>query len=470
MSAKNRNLLSAVLMLGVCGACDAGASMHARRHFVVGLPPHMDQTAAKDALQAARKLLLRAAPGDRVGFFDAYNMRKIAACEIANGSDRARALKLKSVFAALNEHIQNATADAGPVQNQVRAPQFFDFVGTSVRPAGGSVTLLVFSSHDYSDARDPAFVFGGLTYPGDGFVNAPSSRSIYGTADRKTLLQGTVVHWSLSGSFASELVRTRVRRFWKVELEGMSAVLATFAASADEVVDRALAGASEPVTSELIDAHETELTMHSIVQVAHPSAREECISPTKPERAGAAADGSAAQPTTPPTTEPVSATQAVASAISALPTSIDSIDLAAVWTTQVAGARGADVDVYLRPAGSPVELCYRATSTPDGRCRYLRDIREAAPGIDDHRWVATWEVVQLDPATSLDESTCWLNLFKGTDSPISGIVRLAIDGKAATTSFSFPAGPGNHGGNAGTRETDPNWIRIDLTSLRSSAR
>lgn len=463
------NSFLALLSVAVSWLPQKPSGASEQRLYVVGVPAQMDTVTAQEVLKATLKLLLSARPGARIIVIDAYGMRKISECSIAEGKPSARAGHLRDSIAALKEHFDKTSSVRAQEQNQVRTPQFLELVGSTLKPASGSTVVVMFSRPYYEDPRDEAFVFHGDKYPSDGYYLTDSRNSIYGTADRRNLLQGTVVHWSyLSETFPTGLARTHVRRFWKCYLDRLGSVLSTFERDPNVVLDRALAGVNDPVSKDTADEADTVLEMRSIAVGMESStpptdahterASDQSPGGRLPDPAPIGSGGAEIQ-------VPVSPKEAVERVARALPTATGRVDIAVIWTTDNPDARRADVDLYVRPPDSTVELNFRETRTADGRSRHVRDVRSAPTLVDESLWSTTWEVVELDGATSVERATCWLNLYAGTNSAITGIVRVAVGEEVRVAHFSFPAGPGNRAADRQTRENSPNWRHIDLASL-----
>jgi hypothetical protein len=159
---------------------------------------------------------------------------------------------------------------------------------------------------------------------------------------------------------------------------------------------------------------------------------------------------------------------AVQEALKALPKPAPGlVHVAGAWVTQGESKKAADVDLWLRPDGSAVELSFKMPASERGRL--LRDNRRSFPTIEGAGpWIAAWEVIELSQTTLLDlreHSTLWLNLFQGPGAPVTGVVRVSAEGREFDVPFSFPAIPGDNAQGRDRRDTSPCWIQVDLRKL-----
>lgn len=449
MSSRIAKTILVLLLLLMFSPGAAQAADESARVYVVGVPAQTDRETASILFKGVLKLLLKASAGDRVVVYDAAAMKKIADCAIGDGNERARVMRLRTEIAFLKTFFDAAGASEDATRNQVRAPQFLDLIAPTVSAAGNGARVVMFAAPCYEDARDPAFVFRGELYPSDGFVLANSRSSVFGTADKRDRLRGAVVHWAyLADTFGSELLRVRVRRFWGLFLSRMGAALATFETSPDIALDRALAGADAAISDDPINEQDVVMEMRSVTLTVKPPSAE---TPPTPAPAPKPAPPEKPAPTrvATPTVEPKAP---------------DRIVLALTWIAEDPKARYIDLDLHVR-TGADKDLCFRTPLSDDGRSRYVRDVRTAAPTIDEGQWSAAWEVVELDPATNLDQTACWVNVFSGGSSAVTCVVRVAVGEKVRTARLSFPALPGNRGAEPERRESDPNWRAVDLAPL-----
>jgi len=305
-----------------------------------------------------------------------------------------------------------------------------------------------------------------------------------------------------------------VRRFWKLYVERVGGCLAEFGATPAVAVEQATLGTKEPVTQEQLEAVAGPLRLEmqrvTTIAVAQPAPAPQPPSrrpaPTEePAKKDLSGGGSTLSPrsstpdpeptpsSVPPAPQPPApqapapelehdhsregasrptpppqapATPAVREALRELPLPRvpGIVHIAAVWD---AGGTPADVDLWVRAPQATTELGYRSPTSAEGR--YLRDIRSSLGREQTERgWVAQWEVVELQRSTleALKDCAVWLNLYRGTGKPISGVLRCSDGTRVLDVPFSFAATlPGNCGKDASSRELNPCWQRIDLRQV-----
>jgi hypothetical protein len=85
--------------------------------------------------------------------------------------------------------------------------------------------------------------------------------------------------------------------------------------------------------------------------------------------------------------------------------------------------------------------------------------------LSDETWKASWEAVEIETAI-LADTTCWLNLYRGSGGKIEGVVRIMFDERTANVPFTFPAIAGDKAAGRSRRDGNPCWVKIRLDNLQ----
>lgn len=259
MNALTKLVASVILTAGLALPADG------QNTYVVGTPGAMDSDTARTVLQAVVRILDEGSGGDQVRVYDAWNNQFLGGFTIAKTDSVAiRRKRASKDMNAIVGRLQRATSVRSGQEGQVRLPQFLQLVSSGLRRGTGDIRVIVFGGPYYTDTRDEGFTFGDGVYPGDGFILAEDSVSIYGTAGRNDLLSGCVVHYCYLDDAQGSLTTSAVRRFWHLLVTELGGSLSSFGPSSEEVVRNALNGVKDPVSREQIDRTDTALEMRRV--------------------------------------------------------------------------------------------------------------------------------------------------------------------------------------------------------------
>ena len=130
--------------------------------------------------------------------------------------------------------------------------------------------------------------------------------------------------------------------------------------------------------------------------------------------------------------------------------------LGLTWKTSPDNGKDADLDIYVRPKGSPGELFYKNPNTPEGV--HYKDFSnpDASHG---------FELVNLNTPIAAENLEIWVNAFGGASkNGFSGEVRILNAGRLTSYPFTIPAKQGDQGVSANKRSQSKNWIQINAAS------
>ena len=310
-----------VVLAIACGlalTAKAQTAVTAPRHYVVAIAPGLSKEKGAEVLRQSFDLLLnRAQPGDCVEFYDAPQLTKLTSVTVPAGSarERANSREFAARFGVLKKCLTEPWAGDPRLAGQLRLPQLLDTVAKTRQP-NQHTTLVLVGSPLFITTHPNEMAFNmesGLT-PGDGMVTCSSSKSLFGTAERKDQLNGVAIHWLTPGDAwaTSEMHRAAVLRFWTVFVGEQGATLATFGSDTGAVFDRAVRGEDRPLVSAKADAND-----HGLIMRPPPAFRREAAAAPPPPRVEVASKPAAETakpesevnpppgPPAPPTTAPV---------------------------------------------------------------------------------------------------------------------------------------------------------------------
>lgn len=498
---------------GLTATAKAEPAAATPRHYVVAIAPGLSKEKGAEVLKQSFDLLLnRAQPGDRVEFYDAPQLTKLASVVVPAGSarERANSREFAAKFGALKKLLSEPSVSEPRLAGQLRLPQLLDTVATACQP-NQQTTLVLVGSPLFITTHPNEVAFNmesGLT-PGDGMVTCSSSRSLFGTAERKGQLSGRVIHWLTPSDVwaTSEIHRSAVLRFWTVFAGEQGAALVTFSSDPGAVFDRAVRGEDRPLMSAKADPNDRGLIMRpppafhreavaslpppSIEVPSKPTApppepKPITISPPTPPAPPVAAPVVAA-PVAPPVAPAPSAPASVGppvvqqsepeplakpneEALAAVPVIKEipkaptgHIGIAAIWQVPIRSSRNADVDLFVAAYPGASEVYWKRPRA-EGAI-YFRDIRHASEAQSSESWRTSWEYVEVSHA-EISRVSLWLNVYD-TSGPITGIVRVQFDGKVVDKPFRFDVTRGNRGNDSriADRRRSRFWQEIRLEEM-----
>ncbi len=498
---KMLNIITAIA-LGLNATANAVTQSGSPNHYVIAIGPGLSKEKGAEVLKQSFDLLLnRAQAGDRVEFYDAPKLTKLADVVVPAGSarERANSQEFAAKFGALKKFLAEPTVDSPQLAGQLRVPQLLDTLAKTCEPSQRAVVILVGAPLFITTyPKEMAFNMEGSLTPGDGMVACSSLRSLFGTEERKGQLNGVVIHWltPIDTWATSEMHRSAVLRFWTVFTGEQGAVLATFSSDTEAVFDRAVRGENRALVSVKIDPNDLGLIMRP-----PPAFKRETISAPPPVRAAIAAKPASETPlpapppltpalpitnaaapsvVPPPAPEVTPSTRVEASLIATKPEppakpaeetvamsvpleipkpARGNIGIAAVWSAEP----GTDIDLWVAAKPGMPEAYWNEPRV--SRVRYFRDIRTAQPMNENAQWSALWEYAEVERA-ELIEPTVWLNVY-AAKGPVKGIVRVQFDGRVVDRPFFFNVTRGNRGrdANLAARSRSPYWQQIPLADM-----
>jgi hypothetical protein len=508
-----------IIVAVACGltAAKAATTDTAPHHYVIAIAPGLSKEKGNEVLKQSFELLLnRAQPGDCVEFYDSAQLTKLASVVVPAGSarERANSREFAAKFGALKKLLSEPAVSEPRLAGQLGVPQLLDTVAKTCQPNQRTALVLVGSPLFITmHPNEVAFnMEGGLT-PGDGMVACSSSKSLFGTADRKGQLSGMAIHWlTASDAWAtSEMHRSAVLRFWTVFAGEQGAALATFSSDTGAVFDRAVRGEDRPLMAAKVDPNDRGLVMrpppvfHRETVAAPPPP---CVEvPSKPLAEAAKPKPTTVPPPVPPApqvTAPVLAVPAapavpmpapepalappplvqqtkpeppVKPTEEALPATLvikeipkaatGHIGIAAIWQVASRSSRNADIDLYVAASPGGTEVYWNRPHAEGAT--YFRDIRQASEASPLENWQASWEYVEVSHA-EISKVSLWLNVYD-TSGPISGIVRVQFHGRVVDKPFRFDVTRGNKGNDSriGARRHSRYWQEIRLEEMVGAA-
>ncbi|HEX8524129.1 MAG TPA: hypothetical protein VF669_17885 [Tepidisphaeraceae bacterium] len=270
---------------------------------VVGLPAVVSPQCAASAREVLTMLVTKLPPGTRVLVFNAKGRERLAEFTIPASTPNGRLRTVNRDLAKIAPHLDKRGAvREGIAPDDLDAPGFAATIGSLVKTAGGASLHVLLIGSPYRADRDEGAAFAKGQVPSADHVLVDSKRSPFGTADVANTLAGCTVHWLLTHDDSSARERAFLSAFWSFYFDrNLHAVLSTFLDSAPDVVERVVAGASDPLPCELPKpvGKLTILTIDALPKTVAPAA-------TQPE-AAQMPDAPSAAPVAAPSAEAVSA-------------------------------------------------------------------------------------------------------------------------------------------------------------------
>ena len=397
--------------------------------YVIGVSPYLDKAVKDEVYRSIVRLLVADLPlNSSLELYDAYNLKTIARValprETAFASPKTRANQFGPDILALKSFL--ATDHPRPTQPRlnfaaaIRLPQFLDFLAQSRGPGDIPLTLLIFGSPLYQDAKEPAFSMVEGYFPSDGHLQATRDQSIFGLTSSTSRLAPLVVDWVYFGDpWLNELHQEKVTRFWTLYLERRGAQLGAFTSDLATAIDKFRAGA--PGLRAMDKGWRTDKS--SKLEMLRVGRNVEVTDWLMSERLP--------DPSPPP---PIVMNGPMKIGIR--------------WKPNI------DLDLYATPRPDAETLFFRHVRSPEGF--YNKDHR-SSPGKE-------YEFIEFDTPIDLREVEAFVNFYKG-EAPggPSGEVRIEFGGRVYGGPFSIPAEEGNLGRRG--RSEQRFWTRIPIREL-----
>jgi len=423
----------AILVLGTWLVTAANATT-----YLVGISPNHTRTDAQTVLQCILLFVLEgAAPGDRLAIYDAFDQALVTSITIpAEGlftnNPRARAQRLKTEMATLQQFLKAERSFPTEMTEVVRLPQFLDLVGTQLRSGNEHTQVILIASPFFMNSEDPAFNMNDA-YPSDANLTADQRQSVWGTALRQGSLTNVTVHYAyLRPCFVNDFHQERTGRFLSLYIRLQNGVLATFAPDVTLAFQRSKENVRQPFVDAQLDPNDTKLEMRHISPRSIPV----WFGPTN-QQASRMSDTNARPVSPPPVSFPVAPLA-------------NKVGIGIKWAAAV------DCDLYVKASPTSKELSFRNVKSKEGR--YFHDYRSGNIAED-------FEFVELDAPVEFRNVTAYVNLFAGKAPSIRGTVVVYYDGKSHFGEFQLAATAGNNGGDMDSRSSSPYWTKLDLLQI-----
>jgi|GEM_PF-1595942 len=476
---KSKYILIILTILVVSSACiraDTGYLPATRT--TIGVSPYYSPTDGKRVRDALLNFVLsQSPPGNSIDLCDAFNLETIASINVPNvaakydsAASRARMLQqpLANLVRWFNQQMSATQPEEFRGSAAVRTVEWLDQMSSA--PSQSHIVLVI-GNPLRIDPREPAFNMTPDLIPSDGHLVALPEQSLFSITGKTNRLQGSLVHWTyLSESvWANELHAQRVRRFWCLWFGLQSGSLASFSPDLNSVLALVPRKGVPPIGHFQIDTNDTKVMMLTAVPREVPRWLPQATGETNgPTRTNMPPSGkSTAAPEKPAASRQAPARSPAATVAPAVVTQLPAWNLAqtinsplfvgVAWESADAAL---DVDLYVKPFPDAAELSFQRVRTPQGY--YVYDWRQPNSR-RDYEWVC------LQPPVRLDQTTIWLNLFKG-HGPISGTVAVHFDNKTYSGGFHIAASRGNGGAHATVRRFSPSWTHVDLAQVMQHGR
>lgn len=435
---KTPNFLFLTTILLLSGTIDGRTTA-----YIIGLSPCYALADRDTVFRSVMQFTLEGiALGDQVIIYDALNQQPVTQFTLPQEAllqrnARARAQRLRAEIAAVQRFLTGDRVCSTELTGVLHVPEFLALAGAQLRKPGEMVQVILIGSPFYVNTNEPAYNMAEAVVS-DAHIIADQGQTLFGTANKVRLLQGTTVHYAyLHDAFINSYHMDRTRRFWCLFVQTIQeGTLATFAANVNLAFERAQNGVQQSCVAAQLDPNESKIEMRRVVRGSPPP----WLVATAEVRNFPAAR-------TPSNT-----------GISAFPVSSTAgkIGIGIMWKDRV------DLDLWVKATPRSRELSYQTSITAEGR--YFHDYRDANAGLD-------YEYVELKDGLDLDlrQVRCFVNIFEGRAPAVSGTVVLHYRGNTFQSAFTIRATSGNHGADYDRREKSPYWVELDLARLANLA-
>jgi hypothetical protein len=418
--------------------------------FVLGVSPALPEAQRQVAWASTLNFIVfQMHVGDRLLVYDAGRITPIADLQVPNeplfANAKPRLTRLGPEIAKLQKFFDSTTT-SGTLDGSLTAPQFLEFAGRHLRREGEALTVVLVGEPFYHDA-ELAFDFGpDGSYPSDGFFILPAVESPFSTIEKAHALDGVVLHWAYTNEaiWTNDAQRQGVVRFWSLFIRNQGGTLASAAADAKVVFQRAADHLATAVVeaqidsaskAEMIITHHQRAPMQNSVASVPSESKTEAVDVRGPRWL----------------TE-----KSVPLAMKSAPRS-GQVKIGLRWGDNDQEAKSIDLDLYVLPRPSAKEIFYRRNRTPEG---FLwKDWLEAP----SHGF----ETVELNGQSDLTQLGISVNFYRGHHSAASvgAVVRIWVNGEIFEAPISIPINNGNRGASPENRGRDPHWVVLDVSKI-----
>lgn len=131
----------------------------------------------------------------------------------------------------------------------------------------------------------------------------------------------------------------------------------------------------------------------------------------------------------------------------------DTMRIGLIWNTSDS-SHDVDLDLYVRPDPSSLELSFRNTKSPEGL--HYKDF-------SDPKASHGFELVDLNVPVRPESVSVWVNVFKGhSENGFTGELRVLYSNGLKVIPIRIPATKGNQGIDGSKREGSPYWIKVQV--------
>lgn len=408
--------------------------------IAVFVSPNIPETSKQDLYrQLLQTALERLAPGEALTVYNGLSMEKV--CVLAVPAKQAYARHVNARKQVMMQDIRTLQAwivRQSPASRgaAVHAPNIFRFMsGNSTIREGDAVILI--GSPIFNDPQEPAYSMAEEYIPSDAHLALSRSETIFGAQDCSENLRGVRVHWAyLEEPFAHDRHRYLAERWWTLYTTANGAALVAAGTSLEHAFEACFRNVQEPIMA-VEPEPEAEFAM---LRAINREVRTE-------EQATAAPAEPVAMPQVDPGLDFMVSENIAETPLSKLV--VNSCKIGIRWEGKH------DLDLYVQPGVDAKELSYKQNSSPQGR--HIKDWRTSPTAANG------FETVELSGEIDLSRLRISVNYFRGhtPNPPVTGRLRIAIEGKIFEQEIALEASQGNGGRDAANREASPQWVVVD---------
>lgn len=438
----NKNIFGAfIFSLVLIVASDAHSG-----EMVVGLSPFNQSAKAENQTKSFINYLLENSnPGDKVRFYDAYNLRSLGVFEIPTNPGyrhpRAKLMVNKEVIKALLEFAEKAREpkeeEGEPsVAGAMRWPQFLRFIGENLSHSEETEVVLL-GNPLYDDPKEPDYSMANDNrVPADSQLLAQKRRTPFGTKGDSELLSNIRVHLGFPNiNWKSNNQNSfLVKRLWALFIEKQGGQLITFTGDLPTLLDRLKNHADAP-------KHDYKFNIAPKNEIALGDEKpkefsKNDIQPAVPEKQVSIFDRALSE-------ETVSINDAKQA---------NFVEIGITWKGSI------DLDIYCRPTSQSETLYFSHKNSKEGK--YIQDFM-SSPGSSNY------ETVVFDTPIDLNQLLIAVNFYNGTvNKPISGEIRISINNQIYAQKFEIKGKKGNSAAGrdstlSNKKPANSNWLVID---------
>jgi hypothetical protein len=403
------------------------------QQVIVGLSPHMTDSAKEEVYQRLVKCVLESMPiNSSVVVYDAYENKSVAKFQIPNKSafrkTRTRINQFERPLHDLKTYLLNdpeSSPEASKNPFDIRFPQWIHFVSRNILKNDADTRIVILGSPFYLDERESGFSMKDGYFPSDAHLSASEDVTIYGLQGHEEDLKGAEVFWGFfEDDWISAAHQEKVIRFWSLFTEGQGGKLEVFCRDLPTVFDQVLSTDADKGSPRkyAIDPDQNRIEM---LRIKRDIGSSDWITTTLPDH----------RKITPPTQLQ------------------GPLKIGIRWNGDM------DLDLYARAKEGGETLFFEHTESPDGY--YYKDHR-ASPDRE-------FEFIEFEKPVQLKHVRAWVNLFEGvlSRSPVFE-VRLEFGNQIYSTQLSIESKSGNRG-RTGSQQNHC-WVEIDIPGVMGISR